>query len=115
MVFSVMPFHLVGLLGLSLATATWEQMVFSGFILSRLYLAFHNEWGSVGLTAFLYTLLHLPILWLESHANTSFVMIQLILFFFVGMGNAILMLRTRNLVAPILSHTAWAVAVGLFV
>jgi len=115
LVYSVMPFSLMGLLGISLVTAIWEQMVFSGFFLSRLYLVWQNEWLSVGMTAFMYTLLHLPILWLESHATTSFVVIQLILFFFVGMGNAILMLRTRNLVAPIISHTAWAVAVGLFV
>ncbi len=115
LVLTVSAFPFFGLLGLSLATAVWEQMVFSGFVLSRLYLFFRNEWESVALTAFLYTLLHLPILWLESHASISFIVIQLILFFLVGMGNAILMLRTRNLVAPILSHTFWAVAVGLFV
>ncbi|OGY17798.1 MAG: hypothetical protein A2900_00200 [Candidatus Chisholmbacteria bacterium RIFCSPLOWO2_01_FULL_50_28] len=113
----ILPFTSVSwlsLLGVSLMTAVWEQMVFSGFFLSRFYHSFGNEWESVGLTAFLYTLLHFPILWFESHASASFIVIQLILFFFVGMGNAILMLRTRNLVAPILSHTFWSVAVGLF-
>jgi membrane protease YdiL (CAAX protease family) len=112
--FSIEPWRLFSLSGLSLVTAFWEQIVFSGFILLRFMRVFEDEWSSVGLTSLLFTLLHLPILWLDADARLVFIIIQLLLFFLVGFGNAVLMLRTRNILAPILSHTFWALAVGLF-
>lgn len=99
---------------ISLATAIWEQIVFSGFMLSRFQQVTHDEWGSATFTAVLFTLLHLPILLLESSVSFVSVAIELLLFFLVGFGNSVLMLRTRNIVAPVLSHTFWAMAVGLF-
>lgn len=112
---SVSGFDFVNIFSLSLLTAFWEQIVFSGFVLLRLRRVFGSEWSSVSLTAILYTLLHLPVLWLESEFGFHFILIELILFFFVGFGNSVLMLRTRNIIAPILSHTFWAMALSLFV
>lgn len=99
---------------LSFFTAFWEQIVFSGFMLGRLVAVFQDEWSSAGLTALLFTGLHLPILLVDSGSGPLFVVVQLLLFFLVGFGNAVLMLRTENILAPVLSHTFWAVAVGLF-
>lgn len=112
--FSLPPLRLLGTLGISLVTAFWEQLVFSGFILLRLRAAFADEWLSVGGTASLFMFLHLPILVTESGGSFLVVAIQLLLFFLVGFGNAVLMLRTRNILAPILSHTFWSMALTLF-
>jgi membrane protease YdiL (CAAX protease family) len=113
--FSVGSWRLLTVFTLSLATAFWEQIVFSGFMLLRFMRILKDEWGSAFLTSFLFTLLHLPILLLEVKPELPFILIQMLLFFLVGFGNAVLMLRTRNIVAPVLSHTFWALAVGLFV
>lgn len=113
--FSGEPWRLLNLFILSLATAFWEQTVFSGFMLLRFMQVFRDEWTSVGLVSFLFMLLHLPILWLDAGKQPIFILVQLLLFFLVGFGNAVLMLRTRNILAPILSHIFWAMAVGLFI
>ena len=113
--FSVAPLRLLSVFTLSFITAFWEQIVFSGFMLLRFMHVLKDEWGSIGLASLLFTLLHLPILLVESNTQLLFVVIQLVLFFLVGFGNAVLMLRTRNIFAPILSHTFWAMAAGLFI
>jgi membrane protease YdiL (CAAX protease family) len=99
----------------SLATAVWEQTVFSGFVLQRLEKYLANEWLSVLLTALLFTLLHVPILWLDSTNQPLFIVIQLLLLTMIGFGNAVLMLRARNIFAPILSHTFWILSIQLIV
>ena len=112
--FSISTAGFMNLVLLSLVTASWEQLVFSGFLLLRFMRALNDEWASASLSALLFTLLHLPILVFETPAPFVLTAIQLLLFFLVGFGNAVLMLRTRNILAPILSHTFWAMAVGLF-
>ncbi len=97
----------------SLATAVWEQIVFSGFMLQRFFGVLRDEWMSSGVTAFLFMLLHLPILWLEFSSQSLFIVVQLLVLFLVGFGNSVLMLRTRNVIAPILSHAFWALSLGL--
>lgn len=106
--------RLLGVFTLSLITALWEQIVFSGFILLRFMRVLRDEWKSAFLTSLLFTFLHLPILWLEVGNQLSFVIVQLLLLSLVGFGNAVLMLRTRNILAPILSHAFWALALGIF-
>lgn len=113
--FSVDSSRLLTVFTLSLITAFWEQIVFSGFMLLRFMRVLRDEWGSAFLVSLLFTLLHLPILLLEASVQLPFILIQLLLFFLVGFGNAVLMLRTRNIIAPVLSHTFWALAVGLFI
>lgn len=113
--FSVSFSSLLNVLPVSLATALWEQMLFSGFFLLRFQRIFSNEWQSVGFTSFLFVFLHLPILLLQSEFDMIIIIIQLLLLFLVSFGNAVLMLRTRNILAPILSHSFWALALGLLV
>lgn len=111
--FTISQFSLFTLVLVSLATALWEQMVFSGFLLGRFVKVFGDEWSSVLVTSFMFMLLHLPILWIEFHSNLVFIFVQLLILFLVGYGNSILMLRTRNILAPILSHSFWALSLGL--
>ncbi len=108
-------YQLITVIVISIATAVWEQMIFSGFFLLRFQRVLNDEWRSVTLTAVLFTLLHLPILVLDGSFRPLFVVIQLVLIFLVGFGNAVLMLRTKNVIAPILSHAFWAVALQLVV
>lgn len=115
-VLKISQFSLLGvlhLLAVSLATAFWEQFIFSGFFLLRFWRIFKDEWLSATLTAILFTLLHLPIILLDSSFYLLLILIQLVLLFMVGFGNAILMLRTRNIMAPILSHAFWALALQI--
>lgn len=107
-------FEILLVVVVSLATGVWEQTVFSGFLLARFQKLFDNEWLSVSLTAFLFTLLHIPILWLDSSLKPFYIVIQLLLFTLIGFGNAVLMLRARNILAPILSHTFWALSFQIF-
>lgn len=99
---------------LSFVTAVWEQVLFSGFLLRRVFKAFRDEWSSVSLVAFLFVMLHVPALLLEPEILPVFASVELALLFFVGFGNAVLMLRTKNILAPILAHSLWAVAIGMF-
>lgn len=110
----VSPGEFLEMMLISLFTAGWEQILFSGFLLLRFTDAIGDEWASASLVALLFTLLHLPILFLESGGTYLVMVIELALFFLVGFGNAVLMLRTRNILAPILSHSFWGIAVGLF-
>lgn len=104
---------LTSILLVAAATAVWEQLIFSGFMLLRFQRALNDEWKSASLTALLFSLLHFPVMWLDPRNSIPLLAIQLMLFFLVGFGNSVLMLRTRNVVAPILSHAFLATALQI--
>lgn len=99
---------------LAFMTAWWEELVFAGFILQRLAETLKDEWRASLITAFLFSLLYVPAM-ISRGTQPSQVALQLVLLFSLGLGNSILMLRTRNLIAPIMSHALWGVTVYLMV
>ncbi|OGV90960.1 hypothetical protein A3A66_03555 [Microgenomates group bacterium RIFCSPLOWO2_01_FULL_46_13] len=98
---------------LALITAFWEQLVFAGYFLSRLSKLFKSEWSIVVVTGALFTTLHLPAL-IVADIPASQVAIQLFLIFILGISANIVMLRTQNLLAPMLTQALWGVSIALY-
>lgn len=103
----------LSLLLVALASAVWEQAFFNGFLLLRFEQALRNQWSSVGLTASLFALLHLPILLVDTQISQVWQAVELGLLWLVGCINAVLMLRTRNILGPILAYIFLALAFQL--
>lgn len=102
-----------GFIILSLVTACWEELVFSGYMVARLKQVVKTEQMLVAMVGCLFALLHVPALIVQGMSILQ-VGLSLWLLLVLGMGNAILRLRQKNLVAPIMAHALWGVAVFLF-
>lgn len=101
-------------IGISLATALWEEWVFSGYMLKQFLSVFRGAWGARIATAALFALIHVPILVFWDRLPLPIVLFQLVLLFVLGIGNTVLMGLSKNLLGPILSHALWGVAIFLF-
>lgn len=101
-------------LGISLVTAIWEEWVFPGYMLRTFNAAFHGAWTARVTTAFLFASVHVPILLFWYKFTPGVMLFQFGLLFLLGIGNTILMGLTKNLLAPVLSHALWGVAIFLF-
>lgn len=99
---------------LALATAVSEQVLFMGYLLPRLQHEWKNEWLTTTVVAVMFAVLHLPVLVFYYRLGVAAVFGQFLLSFILAFGNSVLMLRLRNVAAPILSHALWGMAVLLF-
>jgi len=98
---------------LALITAFWEELLFMGYILNHLVITLKSEWQTALITSGLFSMVHLPAL-VVSQLPTAQIILQLILLITLGIGNSILMLRTKNLAAPILAHALWGTTIFIF-
>jgi membrane protease YdiL (CAAX protease family) len=98
---------------LALITAFWEGLLFFGYILLKLSRITH-ELRAAGITAVLYSFIHLPALLLIQNLGIGQVLLSAVLLGLLGFGSAILMLRYQNLAAPIMVQALWGVTVFLF-
>lgn len=101
-------------LGLGLVTAISEELVFSGYIFQKLKLDLGNSWVAMVSTAVLFALIHIPISIFVYQYGFLEMLGFLLVVGMVSFGNAFLMDRTKNVLAPILSHWLWGVVVFLF-
>jgi membrane protease YdiL (CAAX protease family) len=108
------PIEFGSFLLLAFFTAWWEELVFSGFILQRLVGVVKNELTAVGVTACMFGGLYVPAL-LARGTTLNQMFLQLLLLMALSFGNSILMLRTKNLIAPIMAHALWGVTIYLLV
>lgn len=99
---------------LAIITAFWEQLAFSGYFLTQLITTTNNEITAVSLTGILFSLIHLPAYLFLHHQSLPALIINLVLLVMLGAGCAILQLRTKNLIAPIMAHVMWGVMLFLF-
>lgn len=99
---------------LSLVTAFWEQLLFSGYILRRWYQSFHNEWLALWWTAVLFVILHLPALVIVQLMAGGQLVLALFLLLTMQLGCGILRLRFGNLAAPMLVQALWGITIYLF-
>lgn len=104
----------ISLLGIGTLTAIWEEWTFSGYILRKLSAISASAWPARITTALLFALIHLPILVFWYKFTGSVVLFQLTLLFILGIGNTILMGFSKNLLAPVVSHIMWGMAIYLF-
>lgn len=104
----------VSFVTIGLATAVWEEWVFAGYIYQRLAQAWRSVWPARLTTAVLFALVHAPILIFWYKFTGNLLLFQLTLLFVLGLGNTVLMGLSKNLLAPILSHALWGIAIYFF-
>jgi membrane protease YdiL (CAAX protease family) len=112
--FNVTSANIGAFLILSLITAFWEQVLFSGFFIYQIARISNNEMIQVTVAGLLFSFIHLPALLLVQHADVNQLTLSLGLLFTLGMGCAILRLRLNNLIAPIMAHALWGVTIFLY-
>lgn len=100
--------------GLGLVTAVWEEWLFIGYIFRELKKVVNSLMASRLITATLFALIHLPVLAYGYQFTGTTLGFQLLLLFILGFSNTVLIDLSRNLLAPVLSHTLWGVAIFLF-
>jgi len=102
------PLGLVGLVLLSFATAFSEELVFRGYIFARLWRIWKNEWLANLISAFLFSLIHLPIGIFVLGYAPMVMLTYLFLIFIYGFGAAFVFARSGNLISAILMHAFWS-------
>lgn len=99
---------------LSLVTAFWEQLLFSGYFLRVIFESITHEGKSLVVVAGMYVLLHLPALLMVQKLGGWALGLACLLLFVLQMGCSVLRLRVGNLAAPILVQALWGVTIYLF-
>ncbi len=103
-----------GYIILSIVTAFWEQLVFSGYVLEKLRFVISDEWSLVWVVSIMFMALHLPALVFFHHLPLGQIVVSMVLFVLLSVGTSVLRLRYRNLMAPIMAHALWGIVVYLF-
>lgn len=111
---SFAPFDLLSLVVISFFTAFSEELVFRGYIMTRLADKLNNSFLANILAACLFALLHIPIAVYVLHYD----MVDLISFewvmFVLGVVNGYLFNKIKSLAVPVMSHSLWNLAIILF-
>ena len=105
---------LLWLMLLSFITAFSEEVLFRGYIFTRLSKAWKNEWSGGIVSAFLFSLIHLPIAIFVWHYKPSMLFSHGFLSFFLGLTKNIMISKHDMNVAPIINHTLWSLTIFLF-
>lgn len=107
------PLNVGEILGLGLVTAVVEELVFSGFVFQKVLKMVKNLGVSMAVSASMFSLIHVPIgLFVYKYSLGQMVGFLMV----VGLlsaANAYLMGRTKNVLAPIVSHFMWLAVAGL--
>lgn len=98
---------------LALVTAFWEGLVFMGYLLQRLDKVVKSEQVLVVVVGLMFAMIHAPALLVQGMASGQ-MMVSLLLLLLLGVGSSILMLRQRNLIAPVMAQAMWGVTVFMF-
>ncbi len=106
------PFFL--LIAVSLSTAIVEELVFRGFIFSRLWDIVKSEWGANFMTAVGWVLIHLPIAILDWKFNLGNLLIYAALIFAYSVGASFVFARTKNIFSAIILNFLWQWPIILF-
>lgn len=101
-------------LGLSFMTAFSEEIAFRGYIFGRLSLALSDEWVANVASSLIWTLVHVPIVFLVWKLTLVQGIIYLILTAIFGMGSAFIFGRTKNIFGSIFLHVMWEWPIILF-
>ena len=101
-------------LGLSLGTAISEEIAFRGYIFTRLWQVFQNEWLANLITSIGWTIIHIPITIFINKLSVIDAIIYLFLTFIFGIGSSFIFARTKNISSSILLHVLWEWPIMLF-
>ena len=100
---------------LSLATAFSEELLSRGFILKRLFEDSNNIYSASFLSSILFLVLHIPILLTNNQLGGSLILLFFMTDFILSMVNSFLYLEGKNLVAPILVHAFYNLAIIFYI
>jgi len=100
--------------GISLVTAIVEELVYRGYIFSRVWDAMSNEWVSNLVTSVGWTILHFPVALFGWELRSFAFVITMGLVFIFSMGSGFIFARTRNVFGSILLHLLWQWPIILF-
>lgn len=106
--------RLLDVAGIGLATAITEELVFSGFIFQTLMKKMKKLWLAMATTAVMLAVVYMPILMFFHKLSTNQMMGTLAVVIVIALGNYWIMNRTKNVMAPILSHWIWGMAIFIF-
>ncbi len=106
---TIVPFILIGIL-----TSIWEEWLFAGYIFSHIKADIKSVWLPRLITASMFAAVHLPILIVWHKFSPQNVVFQLLMLFVLGAGNTILMGKAKNLIAPVIAHFGWGLAIFFF-
>ncbi len=98
--------------GISLVTAISEEIVFAGFIFQKLQQAVKNGTSMI-ITVILFALIHVPISLFIYKYNLGQLMVYLGLVSLTALGNLYVFSKTKNVVAPVISHWLWSLAASV--
>ncbi len=101
-------------LGISFATAISEEIVFRGYIFTRLWKSLNNEWTANLISTTGWTLIHVPITIFVNKLSPSAAIVYLFLTFIFGFGSAFVYGRTKNVSSSIILHVLWEWPIMLF-
>jgi uncharacterized protein len=101
-------------LGISFATAISEEIVFRGFIFTRVWQALNNEWTANLITSSLWVIIHIPITIFINKLDATAAIVYLFLTFVFGIGSTWIYARTKNISSSILLHVLWEWPITLF-
>jgi CAAX protease family protein len=99
---------------LSFATAISEEIVFRGFLFTRLWQALGNEWHANLITSTGWMIIHIPITIFVNKLDPASAIIYLTLTFIYGVGAAYVFARTKNIFSSIFLHVLWEWPIMLF-
>jgi len=97
---------------LALATAWWESLFFYGFILNVFLAQKKNEWQAALMATVVFVVFHAPVLLLRGSLAGAFVPLMLLSLF--ALGQAIIYIRFRSLIAMVVSHAFWGMALLVY-
>ena len=97
-----------------MAVAFTEEIVFRGYIFTRLLHALKKELNANLITSFGYALINLPIAIFVWKSGPQGSVTYFLLTFMFGVGAAFVFARSKNILAAILLHIFWEWPIILF-
>jgi uncharacterized protein len=99
---------------ISLATGFTEEVVFRGYIQTRLTIVFNSAYFAIVLSSILFTVVHLPLIIFVLKYSLFETLTYCFLIFILGILNGILFNQTKSLTTPIITHSIWNYSSILF-
>lgn len=91
----------------SLATGITEELVFRGYIMTRLKESWGNKFFANIVSSVLFSLIHLPAIFFIQQPTPSTFLSIIVFDLTLGIVNGYAFYKTESLTAPIISHAAW--------
>jgi membrane protease YdiL (CAAX protease family) len=96
---------------ITFATAITEEIFARGFILKRLYEEWGNSYSAAFFSSLLFLIIHIPILITNLKLSGNLLLLFFATDFILSLVNSFVFLERKSLVAPILIHALYNIAI----